>query len=78
MEKIRAIERRAMGAQKPQQGLVALMEYLTHRDIRKGICTRNFEYVRTVSHVTADQEQKEKAVDLETKVIGYDLLISNI
>ena len=43
MEKIRAIERTAMAAQKPQPGLVALMEYLERRGVRKGICTRNFE-----------------------------------
>ena len=45
MEAIRVIERNAMAAQKPQPGLVALMEYLQKKDVRKGICTRNFEYV---------------------------------
>jgi hypothetical protein len=43
MESIRKIERTAMATQKPQPGLVPLMEYLTSRKIQKGICTRNFE-----------------------------------
>ncbi|KAL9080912.1 MAG: hypothetical protein Q9157_000412 [Trypethelium eluteriae] len=42
-EKIQAIERRAMLVQKPQAGLLELMEYLTERGVRKGICTRNFD-----------------------------------
>ena len=45
-EKIRVIERKAMLVQKPQAGLLELMEYLTRRGVRKGICTRNFEYVK--------------------------------
>lgn len=32
--------------QEPQPGLEELMEYLEKRGVRKGICTRNFEYVR--------------------------------
>lgn len=40
--KIQAIERRAMEDQVPQAGLVSLLEYLGHNDIKKGICTRNF------------------------------------
>jgi phosphoglycolate phosphatase-like HAD superfamily hydrolase len=40
---IQAIERRAMATQTPQPGLVALMEYLDRKDIRKAICTRNFD-----------------------------------
>ena len=43
MEKIRSIERRAMEHQKPQPGLVELMAYLSSKNIRKGICTRNFD-----------------------------------
>ena len=42
-EKIRAIERTAMASQKPQLGLVELMEYLDRRGVKKGICTRNFD-----------------------------------
>jgi len=42
-DKIQAIERKAMKVQKPQPGLNELMEYLAKRNIRKGICTRNFE-----------------------------------
>lgn len=42
-EKIEAIERRAMESQKPQPGLAELMSYLEKRNIRKAICTRNFE-----------------------------------
>ncbi|EKG10346.1 Haloacid dehalogenase-like hydrolase [Macrophomina phaseolina MS6] len=42
-DKIRAIERRAMASQKPQPGLVRLMDYLDGRNIPKGICTRNFD-----------------------------------
>lgn len=44
MEAIRNIEREAMKSQKPQPGLVELMTYLTSKDMKKGICTRNFEY----------------------------------
>jgi hypothetical protein len=43
MEKIRHIERTAMKVQKPQPGLLDLMEHLDSRRMRKGICTRNFE-----------------------------------
>lgn len=42
-EKIQAIERKAMGEQVPQAGLVQLMEFLDHWGVSKGICTRNFE-----------------------------------
>ncbi|KAF2812050.1 HAD-like protein [Mytilinidion resinicola] len=49
MEKIRQIERNAMKVQKPQVGLVELMDYLDSRGIRKGICTRNFD--TPVSHL---------------------------
>lgn len=42
-EKIETIERRAMEKQVPQAGLVLLMEYLDQKNIKKGICTRNFE-----------------------------------
>ncbi|ORY14938.1 HAD-like domain-containing protein [Clohesyomyces aquaticus] len=42
-EKIRQIERNAMASQKPQTGLVTLMDYLDSRSIKKGICTRNFD-----------------------------------
>ncbi|KAF2275513.1 HAD-like protein [Westerdykella ornata] len=42
-ETIRQIERTAMAAQKPQSGLVALMSYLDSRNIKKAICTRNFD-----------------------------------
>ncbi|KAK0720614.1 HAD-like domain-containing protein [Lasiosphaeris hirsuta] len=43
MEKIRDIERTAMASQVAQPGLVQLMTYLDSRNIRKGICTRNFD-----------------------------------
>ncbi|KAF9691066.1 hypothetical protein EKO04_011076 [Ascochyta lentis] len=42
-EKVRDIERTAMKKQKPQAGLVELMEYLDSRGLKKGICTRNFD-----------------------------------
>ncbi|KAJ4337165.1 hypothetical protein N0V87_004836 [Didymella glomerata] len=42
-EKVRNIERTAMKKQKPQAGLVELMEYLDFRGLKKGICTRNFD-----------------------------------
>ncbi|KAL6709342.1 hypothetical protein ACN47E_001749 [Coniothyrium glycines] len=42
-EKIRDIERTAMKSQQPQAGLVELMDYLDSRDLKKGICTRNFD-----------------------------------
>lgn len=41
--KIQAIERRAMEKQVPQAGLATLMEFLDRHDMKKGICTRNFE-----------------------------------
>lgn len=43
--KIEKIEREAMVKQKPQKGLVELLEYLDKAGIKKAICTRNFEYV---------------------------------
>jgi phosphoglycolate phosphatase-like HAD superfamily hydrolase len=43
MASIRAIESAAMVAQTPQPGLAKLMTYLDSRNIRKGICTRNFD-----------------------------------
>jgi len=43
MDKIKAIERRAMKGQKPQPGLTDLMGYLEERKIQKAICTRNFD-----------------------------------
>lgn len=49
MEVIRAIERQSMTAQVAQPGLADLMAYLDSRNIRKGICTRNFE--TPVSHL---------------------------
>ena len=42
-EKVRQIERTAMKKQKPQAGLVELMDYLDSRGLKKGICTRNFD-----------------------------------
>jgi phosphoglycolate phosphatase-like HAD superfamily hydrolase len=42
VDKIKAIERRAMTSQRPQPGLRELMHYLTRRGVRKAICTRNF------------------------------------
>ena len=42
-EKVREIERNAMKKQKPQAGLVELMDYLDSRGLKKGICTRNFD-----------------------------------
>jgi len=41
--KIQDIERTAMSKQVPQAGLVSLMEFLDEHDIKKGICTRNFD-----------------------------------
>ncbi|KAI1462714.1 HAD-like protein [Annulohypoxylon moriforme] len=49
MESIRAIERVSMSQQVAQPGLTELMSYLDQRDIRKGICTRNFE--QPVTHL---------------------------
>lgn len=43
MEAIQAIERRAMSVQRPQPGLLTLMDYLNSKGIQKGICTRNFK-----------------------------------
>jgi hypothetical protein len=43
--KVQAVERRAMLAQQPQPGLSRLMDYLQSRSVRRGLCTRNFEYV---------------------------------
>ena len=41
--KVKAIESEAMSKQIPQAGLVTLMEFLDKHDIKKGICTRNFD-----------------------------------
>ncbi|TPX15735.1 uncharacterized protein E0L32_000069 [Thyridium curvatum] len=43
MERVRAVERRAMADQVAQPGLERLMAYLDERGVPKGICTRNFE-----------------------------------
>lgn len=43
--KVKAIEQKAMLTQQPQPGLVALMDYLEGRGVRRALCTRNFEYV---------------------------------
>ncbi|KAK3988624.1 HAD-like domain-containing protein [Cladorrhinum sp. PSN332] len=43
MSLIRAIESRAMLSQVAQPGLATLMTYLSSKNIRKGICTRNFD-----------------------------------
>lgn len=51
MESIRAIERTAMTQQKPQPGLVALMQYLDMHRVPKAICTRNFD--APVNHLLA-------------------------
>ena len=40
---IRAIESAAMIKQEPQPGLHELISYLESRDIRMGLCTRNFD-----------------------------------
>lgn len=42
-EKVQIIERQAMKLQTPQPGLTELMRYLAQRDIRRAICTRNFD-----------------------------------
>ncbi|EPS42698.1 hypothetical protein H072_3334 [Dactylellina haptotyla CBS 200.50] len=42
-EKIRSVEREAMGQMQPQEGLVELMDYLDTRGVKKAICTRNFD-----------------------------------
>lgn len=42
--KVQAVERRAMLDQQPQPGLTRLMDYLQSRSLRRGLCTRNFEY----------------------------------
>ncbi|KAI4208820.1 MAG: hypothetical protein L6R36_009557 [Xanthoria steineri] len=39
---VSSIERNAMFSQRPQPGMGALMDYLTRRNVRKGLCTRNF------------------------------------
>jgi len=46
--KVQAIEREAMLAQQPQPGLVDLMDYLEKRNIRRALCTRNFEYAKMI------------------------------
>ncbi|KAJ5569976.1 hydrolase [Penicillium hispanicum] len=43
VEKVRAVERRAMMEQQPQPGLARLMDYLQSRGLRRALCTRNFE-----------------------------------
>lgn len=43
LSSIRAIEARAMLQQEAQPGLLPLIEYLESRNLRMGLCTRNFE-----------------------------------
>ncbi|PWY88530.1 HAD superfamily hydrolase, partial [Aspergillus heteromorphus CBS 117.55] len=43
LNKIKAIEQAAMLTQRPQPGLVELMDYLEKRRVRRALCTRNFE-----------------------------------
>ncbi|KAL8713923.1 MAG: hypothetical protein Q9220_002069 [cf. Caloplaca sp. 1 TL-2023] len=40
---IRAIERAAMVKQEPQPGLQELISYLESKEVRMGLCTRNFD-----------------------------------
>lgn len=42
-EHIKNVEREAMGQMQAQPGLVDIMDYLDKREIKKAICTRNFE-----------------------------------
>ena len=42
-DKIRRIERNAMGKMEPQPGLSSLMRFLDTTNLQKGICTRNFK-----------------------------------
>lgn len=42
---VRDIERKAMVKQVPQPGLVELMDYLNSKNVKRALCTRNFEYV---------------------------------
>ena len=62
---IRAIESEAMATQKPNPGLEKLMTYLESRGVKKGICTRNFEYVLTFSILLSHS-------DVECRVGGKD------
>ncbi|PGH20746.1 hypothetical protein AJ80_03506 [Polytolypa hystricis UAMH7299] len=41
--KVQAIEQEAMLKQQPQPGLVELMDYLKSRNLKRALCTRNFE-----------------------------------
>ncbi|QIW94616.1 hypothetical protein AMS68_000134 [Peltaster fructicola] len=50
--KIEDIERTAMVKQVAQPGLTQLLEYLDQKNIRKGICTRNFD--KPVNHLLAN------------------------
>lgn len=47
--KVQDVERRAMLDQQPQPGLARLMDYLQSRGLRRALCTRNFEYVLSLS-----------------------------
>jgi len=58
MENIKNIEREAMKLQKPQPGLIRLMDYLVSKNVRMGLCTRNFDpaftdYLSTKSYLFA-------------------------
>ena len=61
MTAIRAIEATAMLKQQPQAGLMELMSYLEFRGVRKGICTRNFEYVNASGRGYAWPEKVAKS-----------------
>lgn len=76
---IRAIETHYMRLQTPQPGLADLMTYLESRNVRKGICTRNFE--GPVTHLLdkflgGNGTPPELAADVEVETVkgvsGHD------
>lgn len=54
-----------MKNQKPQSGLVELMDYLDSRNIKKGICTRNFDM--PVTHLLTTFLPKSKFEPIVTR-----------
>lgn len=64
-----------MKEQVPQAGLISLMEFLDSKGIKKGICTRNFEYVTPIHHHALSHRSPQPSTPvthlLETHLPGH-------
>ena len=51
-----------MLSQEPQPGLVELIQYLESREVRMGLCTRNFEWAVEIEEYIHYLEWRDKAL----------------